>query len=76
MNREAIIDVKTEPLANHLVNVTGNTWRNLRTKLTPVFSSGKLKTMLEQILNCSDEFVQFIEEKTADGSPIEVNIIQ
>ncbi|XP_066909371.1 probable cytochrome P450 6a14 [Halyomorpha halys] len=71
-DREGTVDVKTDPLANHLVNKNGNNWKILRTKLTPVFSSGKLKTMIQQIIECSDACVEHIGQKAATGKPFEV----
>ncbi|CAH1395149.1 unnamed protein product [Nezara viridula] len=62
----------SDPLSNHLVNKTGNDWKILRTKLTPVFSSGKLKTMIQQIMECSDACVEQIAQKIATGKPFEV----
>ncbi|CAH1395151.1 unnamed protein product [Nezara viridula] len=71
-DREVNSDVETDPLSRHLVNQNGNDWKILRTKLTPVFSSGKLKTMIQQIMECSDACVELIAQKAAAGKPLEV----
>ncbi|XP_014286440.1 probable cytochrome P450 6a14 [Halyomorpha halys] len=71
-HREDTIDVSTDPLTRHLVNENGSSWKILRTKLTPVFSSGKLKTMIEQILDCSAACIDNIGQKAAAGKTLEV----
>ncbi|XP_024215216.1 probable cytochrome P450 6a14 [Halyomorpha halys] len=65
-------DNKNDPLANHLVNQNGNNWKTLRSKLSPIFSSGKLKTMIQQVMECSDVCVEHIGQKAAAGKPLEV----
>lgn len=70
MDRDNHVDTRVDPLSNHLVNLTGTKWRNLRKKLTPTFSSGKLKIMLQQLVKCSDSMVKTFEKNS--GKPIEV----
>ncbi|CAH1401480.1 unnamed protein product [Nezara viridula] len=54
-------DEEREPLTGHLVSLTGTRWKLLRTKLTPVFSSGKIKQMFPLLLDCSDQLRDFIK---------------
>lgn len=55
----SFIDVNRElnPLSGNLFTLQGNRWRCLRQKISPVFTSGKLKTMFDQILECAAELV-------------------
>lgn len=64
MDRGRVTDTKLDPLFNHLVNLSGSKWKSLRTKLTPTFSSGKLKMMFCELEKCADVLLQLLEEKT------------
>lgn len=49
-----------EPLSENLFRVKASKWRPLRTKLTPVFTSGKLKNMFHLLLECSEHFERYL----------------
>lgn len=54
-----------EYLNRHLFLVAGDVWRNMRHKLTPAFTSGKMKNMFFLMLKCSDNLGAYLE-KTAE----------
>lgn len=51
-----------EPLTMHLFNLTGDEWKTIRTKLTPTFSSGKLKLMFNYVKKCAEELLSVVDE--------------
>ncbi|XP_078033588.1 cytochrome P450 6a8 isoform X1 [Augochlora pura] len=61
-----------DPLSGHLFNLEGKKWKSLRAKLTPAFSSGKLKRMFYLLEECSEEFQKLIDESSKNGRPIEI----
>lgn len=62
---------KTEPLSCHIFNLESTRWRPLRAKLSPVFTSGKLRDMFHLIVECSRNFETYLDKEIAKGEPIE-----
>lgn len=56
----------------HLFNMSGQKWRNLRVKLTPAFTSGKMKMMYETMYDVSIRLRQFLDKPAINGDTIEV----
>ncbi|XP_058453126.1 probable cytochrome P450 6a14 [Malaya genurostris] len=63
---------KDDPLTAHLLTLEGNKWKTLRNKLTPTFTSGKMKTMFPLITSVAEHFQQSLEAAVATGQDIEV----
>lgn len=61
-----------DPLAGHLFIISGTKWRNLRVKLSPTFTSGKMKMMFPIMTECSKQFSKVLEEPAKKGQVIEV----
>lgn len=60
-----------DPLAQHLLYLEYDRWKLWRKKLTPTFSSGKLKDMFYLVNECADQFDQYLD---TIGKPNFLNI--
>uniref|UniRef100_A0A1B6KMA9 Cytochrome P450 n=1 Tax=Graphocephala atropunctata TaxID=36148 RepID=A0A1B6KMA9_9HEMI len=62
-DRGITIDERLDLLSSHLVNLRGQQWKSIRSKLTPAFSSGKLKSMCSQLDGCATVLSDYLEMK-------------
>lgn len=60
-DRGFLYDGHREPLTKHLVNLEGDMWKTLRQKLTPTFSSGKIKSMVGLLQGCGVQLLEYME---------------
>lgn len=49
-----------DSLSGHLFNAEGKAWKGLRSKLTPAFSSAKIKRMFYLLVECQEELRKLI----------------
>lgn len=63
---------KDDPLSAHLVSLNGEKWKNLRNKLSPTFSSGKMKFMFSTIMEVANQFDGCIGEIIKETNEIEM----
>jgi len=71
-DRGMFCNEKTDPLSGHLFFLPGKKWRNLRVKLTPTFTSGKIKQIFMILKECSEEFAKSLESKAQIKDCIEI----
>ncbi|XP_012543143.1 cytochrome P450 6a2 [Monomorium pharaonis] len=70
-DRMALVYDKAEPMTMHLFKLDAARWRPLRIRLSPTFTSGKLKEMFHLLLNCADHFEKYLDEKVSEDGVVE-----
>lgn len=64
---------KDDPLSAHLFAISGEKWRQLRTKFSPTFTTGKIKYMFSTITEVGDRLVERMKHIVeSDGSVLEI----
>ncbi|KAH8354877.1 hypothetical protein KR093_000189 [Drosophila rubida] len=61
-----------DPLSATLFSIEGQKWRNLRHKLSPTFTSGKMKHMLPIVLKVAEEMSKIFNEKLSSPKELEI----
>ncbi|XP_073813531.1 probable cytochrome P450 6a21 [Musca autumnalis] len=61
-----------DPLSGQLIKLSGNKWRNMRNKLSPAFTSGRMKVMFPLVIKLGYDLVRVVEERLANNSIVEV----
>jgi len=74
-SRGIVINEKVQPLQGHLVALSGSKWRNLRVKLTPTFTAGKMKVMFGTLVECGKELQDCLQEHADKRETIEIKDI-
>jgi len=71
-DRGLYMNEEIEPLSAHLFLLCGMKWRNLRIKLTPTFTAGKLKMMFQKLVECGKGLQTCLEKVGERGDVIEI----
>lgn len=64
---------QSDPLTANLFNLHATKWRPLRMKLSPTFSSGKIKFMCPTVERVGDELVNSMSNMLANGRDVEIH---
>jgi cytochrome P450 family 6 len=69
-DRGMSVDEKHNPLNAHLFTLSGQKWRDLRVKLSPTFTSGKLKGMYPTIRDCAKVLQEYLVKNVKNGDDV------
>lgn len=61
-----------DPVANNMLMMTGQEWRTTRQKLTPTFTSGKLKSMMPTIISIGERLRKQVSNAADTNGSIEI----
>ncbi|XP_071648319.1 probable cytochrome P450 6d4 isoform X2 [Temnothorax longispinosus] len=64
-----------DPLSGHLFLMPGKKWRNMRVKMTPTFTSGKIKQMFSIVKESGEELAKYLENKAQMRDSVEMKDI-
>ncbi|XP_050342330.1 uncharacterized protein LOC126768348 [Nymphalis io] len=65
-------DIKKEPLLQNIFNADGDLWKLVRQRLTPAFTTAKLKGMFPLIVKCAEKLHDLGDEIVAKGEECDV----
>lgn len=75
-DRGVFNNVRDEPLTGHLFALEGEEWRSMRHKLTPVFTSGKMKHMFGVVVEVGHQLEKAmdaaVKAAVVDGGDVEI----
>lgn len=60
-DRAVYYNKKVDPVSGHMLAAHGEYWKFLRTKMTPTFTSGKMKMMFDNVLDLSESMVDHLK---------------
>ncbi|XP_067009335.2 probable cytochrome P450 6a14 [Anabrus simplex] len=69
------VDENRDPLSANLFNLGGYKWRMLRTKISPTFTSGKMKMMFQLIEECAQQLREYLAEPAEKEREVEMKEI-
>lgn len=72
-DRGLFYNEQNDPLSANLLRIEHSKWKPLRSKLSPIFSTGKMKFMFPTMLIVVDELIKQLSEVIKTDSDVEVH---
>jgi cytochrome P450 family 6 len=64
---------KDDPISNHIFLMSGtNKWKRMRAKLTPIFSSSRMKQMFQTLVECLPHLLSSLEADRVKDQPTNI----
>ncbi|CAD7079515.1 unnamed protein product [Hermetia illucens] len=70
--RGMYVNEEDDPLSGHMFSLDGEKWKSLRAKLSPTFTSGKMKFMFPTVVDVANRFNSTLSEILETESELEV----
>lgn len=64
-----------DPLSANLFNLGGSRWKSLRVKLTPTFTSGKIKNMFQTVVATASALEDYLKNHVSEKDPVDIKDI-
>lgn len=74
ISRGQYSDLKTNKLSNHLFFMSPSKWKIMRKKLSPAFTSGKLRHMHKQMRECAGRLMKQFDDRLMESSADHVEV--
>lgn len=74
-DRRGKFSEEARPLSTNLFSLTGEKWKKLRVKLTPTFTSSKIRYMFDVVGQCSIQMLSYLEELELKNAPVDVKTL-
>ncbi|GAB0087595.1 hypothetical protein DMENIID0001_019230 [Sergentomyia squamirostris] len=71
-DRGVYVNEKDDPLSGHLFSLAGQRWKNMRSKLSPTFTSGKMKMMHSTFVAVAKELQKHLDPIAERKQEIEI----
>lgn len=69
-DRPIPVDQKNDPLSGHLFGLAGKKWKDLRVKLSPAFTSGKLRSIFPVVKDCGQKLETYLTKSIENGQNV------
>ncbi|XP_055714134.1 cytochrome P450 6a8-like [Phlebotomus papatasi] len=71
-DRAQYYNLEDDPISAHLFNIDGEKWKTLRAKISPTFTSGRMKMMLPTVIDVAQNFHKILLDRIGDKAEIEI----